>query len=131
MKNIKKERNKEIEKDELIYDDISKKIFESRKKKDKVNEKIEEIRNNEKYTELNLKFNPNFPYSSCASYLSSCFIEKEWLYESLKKEWVTDVNGYVENADNDTKMQWLHLALNSKKACCICDAHIAIFVNCS
>ena len=27
MKTIKKERNKEIEKDELVYDDISRKIF--------------------------------------------------------------------------------------------------------
>lgn len=125
MKNNKNERNKEIEKDELIYDDISKKIFESRKEKDRVNEKTEKIRKNENCIEISLKINPNFSYSS------SCFVDKRWLYENLKKEGIADVNGYVENADNDTKMQWLHLALNLKKACCICDAHIAIFVNCS
>ena len=125
MKNNKNERNKEIEKDELAYDDVSRKIFENRKEKDKVNEKVEKIRKNENCIEISLKINPNFSYSS------SCFVDKRWLYENLKKEGINDVDGYIESADNDTKIQWLHLALKLKKIVCIYDERIAIFINCS
>ena len=125
MKSIKRKRNKEFEKDELVYDDVSRKIFESRKEKDKASERIEEIRTNEKYIELNLKINPNVSYSS------PCFVDKGWLYENLRKEGVNDVDDYIERADNDAKMQWLHLALKTKKTVCIYDGHIAIFINCS
>ena len=123
MKTIKKERNKEIEKDELVYDDISRKFFESRKEKNKSNERIEEIRKNEKYIEMSLKINPNF---SCSS---SCFIDKEWVCKNLKKEGINDVDSYIESADNDAKMQRLHLALKLKKIVCIYDKHFAIFMN--
>lgn len=123
MKTIKKERNKEIEKDELVYDDISRKFFESRKEKNKSNERIEEIRKNEKYIEMSLKINPNF---SCSS---SCFVDKGWLYENLREEGVNDVKGYIRKVDNDTKTHWLHLALKLKKIVCIYDKHIAIFMN--
>lgn len=123
MKTIKKERNKEIEKDELVYDDISRKIFEPHAKKDKTNERVEKLRNNERYIEMSLKINPNLFYSS------TCFVDKGWLYENLRKEGVNDVDDYIECADNDTKMQWLHLTLKLKKAACIYDEHISMFIN--
>lgn len=123
MKTIKKERNKEVEKDELVYDDISRKIFEPHVKKDKTNERVEKLRNNERYIEMSLKINPNL---SCSS---SCFIDKGWVYKNLKKEGINDVKAYIRKVDNDTKTQWLHLALKLKKIVCIYDKHIAIFMN--